>query len=60
MIKFGQPLLLQTIKIILKNNHKFIIQSDEDANLCKKKKKRDKKNFWNKSATIIDRKIRAF
>ena len=36
MIKFGQPLLLQTIKIILKNNHKFIIQSDEDATYAKK------------------------
>ena len=36
MIKFGQPLLLETIKIILKNNHKFIIQSDEDATYAKK------------------------
>ena len=43
MIKFGQPLLLQTIKIILKNNHKFIIQSDEDATYAKKiEKKRQK------------------
>ena len=55
MIKFGQPLLLQTIKIILKNNHKFIIQSDEDATYAKKQKKRDKIS-WNQSATIIDRK----
>ena len=36
MIKFGQPLLLETIKIILKNNHKFITQSDEEATYAKK------------------------
>ena len=60
MIKFGQPLLLQTIKIILKNNHKFIIQSDEDATYAKKIEKKETKISWNKSATIIDRKIRAF
>ena len=60
MVRFGQPLLLEAINAILRNNHNFIIQSDEDASYAKKIEKKETKILWSQSATSINRKIRAF
>ena len=42
MIKFGQPLLIETIKSVMKNNHKFITQSNDQASYASKIEKETK------------------
>ena len=60
MIKFGKPLLLETIKFILKKDYSLITQSDDKASYAKKIQKKETKISWDQSATIINRQIRAF
>ena len=60
IIKFGQPLLIETIKSVMENNHNFIIQSNDQASYARKIEKVETRISWNQPAKIINRKIRAF
>ena len=60
IIKFGQPLLIETIKSVMENNHNFIIQSNDQASYARKIEKVETRISWDQPAKIINRKIRAF
>ena len=60
IVKFGQPLLLESIHSIKKSNYNFTTQSDEQASYAKKIEKKETKISWDQPSVMIDRKIRAF
>ena len=60
IIKLGNPLLIQTILEILKDEFVLIEQRNEDVSYAKKIEKFETKIIWSEDAYLIDRKIRAF